>query len=159
MYQPEDPLSCQSSLVKASKDACKLDTQAAPLANLRGLTALKQLESLELQTFKAYPSLEPIYGLDLLKELHIEGDNNIPVTAGLSRLSNLTNLQITGGISRPLIKLDVPWHNMHALQVVHVVNVYFTSCDMVALIALKDLRTVDFVDNLQDLHHCGIMLK
>ncbi|KAL3161966.1 hypothetical protein ABBQ38_009046 [Trebouxia sp. C0009 RCD-2024] len=139
-------LSCKGSLVTASQDACKLATDILSSTDLRGLTALRQLKNLELETRKAYPSLQPVYVLDLLEHLHITGDISIHVTAGLSRLSNLTSLQITGasGASRPLIKLDVQWHNMRALQEVHVVNVNFVTIDMVALTDLNYLRTVDF---------------
>ena len=88
-------LKCIGSLVETSLDTCKLNNKGIPSAKLVGLTALTQLESLELRTSKAYPNLEPVYGLKTLKHLCIGCGSSICVTAGLSCLSNLRTLQLT----------------------------------------------------------------
>ncbi|KAL3162033.1 hypothetical protein ABBQ38_009104 [Trebouxia sp. C0009 RCD-2024] len=137
-------LTCNGSNVITSKEECKLNTVDASTANLSGLTSLMQLEALELQTFEAYPSLAPVYMIKSLTHLCIGCGTTIYLTTGLSCVNNLKTLQLAARTSRPQAKLDVPWHHMRALQVLHVINVDFTTSDMLALLHLKDMMEISF---------------
>ena len=152
---------CFHSVVHTSQAACKLSTAAQYQVDLHGLTALTQLELLELSTKRpAYPSLEPVYALQSLVDLSlIAAGSSIDVTEGLSKLSRLTRLAVqpvlgpsTDEAAEALLqlKLQVQWDRMRNLQILLVsgANLKLHTNDLVKLTELKDLREVDFSGSL-----------
>lgn len=148
---------CCHSVVHTSRAACKLSTSPRGQIDIHGLTALTQLDFLQLCTKRpAYPSLEPVYALQSLNDLDlVAAGSSINVTEGLSKLSRLTKLVIEPDcpVATPVqgrlhVNLDVQWGHMRDLQILHVIGAELRTDDLMKLTELKDLRSVDFSGTL-----------
>ena len=148
---------CCCSAVHTSQAACKLNTDVQSETDLHGLTALTQLDFLELCIERAiFPSLEHVYALQSLDGLRLTTLNSsIHVAEGLSKLSRLTSLEVQSGhgakgaFSRTMhLSLAVEWDSMCSLQILHINGAIFEADNLVKLTELKDLREVDFTGSL-----------
>ena len=147
---------CCRSAVHTPQAACKLSTVPLSQIDLHGLTALTQLDFLQLSTAEpAYPSLEPVYMLQSLDDLVLTAiGSSIDVTEGLSKLSRLTSLVVSSGygadgaVLSAQLKLSVQWGHMRDLQVLHINGAVFHTDNLVQLTELKDLRKVGFSGSL-----------
>lgn len=125
--------------------------------DLHGLTALTQLDFLELCTdYHDAWGLEYVDTLQSLDGLKLTAfTSSLDGAEGLSKLSRLTSLEVQSGYGAQgafshtmQLSLAVEWDNMRSLQILHINGAIFEADNLVKLTELKDLREVDFTGSL-----------